>query len=286
MMNKYIMERIVLDCQNNISVRDYFLFYHVSKTTIYHLEKDHKIYVNDKLVMLNEILHKNDKISILLDDIDNNHFKPFKKDIDILYEDDDILIVNKPPFVLIHPDGNSNETIANMVSYYYQKTKQNNGVYVVHRLDYETSGIVVFAKNFLTQTYLSYQLENRLIDKKYICLCHGLINKDGIIDKPIGKDRHQNKQRISKTGKVSKTSYTVLNKNNNQTKLLVTIYSGRKHQIRVHLSSINHPIFGDQIYGIKDNANRLMLHCYQMTFIHPMNLLPFTITCNDSWQNI
>lgn len=263
---------------NNIkfkSLREFFDFYRLSKENVRKLINLNSIYVNGNVV--NELdfhLNKNDLISIEESVVKKNNYIPYKYDLDILYEDNDIVLVYKPKNILVHPDGNSNETLVNALSYYYRNTSV---VFEhLHRLDYETDGIVLFSKNILVHSYLAYLFENREVVKKYICLCHGYFNKTkGFIDGAISKDRHSNnKMIVYKSGKSAFTKYEVLN-NSKISKLLVTIKGGRKHQIRVHLAYIKHPLCGDKLYGINDNFDSLCLSFVYIRFIHPRTLRVF-----------
>lgn len=257
------------------SLKEMLSFYKLSNDNIKKLIYLKAIKVNEEVI--NDIEYKlNKKDLVYIDEllIKQNHYVPYKYDIKVLYEDNDILLVYKPPFMLVHPDGNTNETLVNAVSYYYRN--QDVIFEHLHRLDFETSGIVMFSKNILAHSYLVNLFENREIVKRYICLCHGYFNKNtGYIDKAIGKDRHSNnKQIIFSGGKAAFTKYEVL-ENGKISKLAVEIKGGRKHQIRVHLAHINHPIAGDKLYGIKDNFESLCLEFVYIKFIHPRTLESF-----------
>lgn len=260
---------------SNQTLESFFNFYHLSKQTVSQLAKDKKIFVNDQEVDLNCKLQINDILYI--DFQDHKKIPQYKGKIDIIYEDDDLLIIHKEPNILVHSDGNSIDTLANRISFHYQ-----NEEYCprhIHRLDYETSGMVVFAKNPLALSYLDNLIASHQMKKEYICLCHNAFVKlKGTIDYKIGKDRHENKMRISTTGKEAKTIYQVL-ENGPISKVKVQIVGGRRHQIRVHMASINHPLIGDKLYG-KGEDERLMLHFQKVEFIHPRTLKTFI--CEDN----
>ena len=230
-------------------------------------EKNIKANIYSELIKLcNE--KDNDIIEIDESIIKENKYIPWNKKINVLYEDDDLLIVYKPINMLVHPDGNSNETLVNAVSNYY---KGKNIIFEhLHRLDFETSGMIIFSKNILAHSYMSNLWENHDVLKQYICLCHNHFSiPKGTINKKIASDRHSNKQIISQGGKDAKTIYKVLEEINNISKVNVQIEGGRRHQIRVHLSSIHHPIVGDKLYGIDDKSSRMMLQFYKVGFVHP-----------------
>lgn len=257
------------------NLKDMLSFYKLSNDNVRKLIYLKGIKVNDEIVNnVDYKLNKYDLIYINESLIKQNKYVPYKYDIEILYEDNDIVLVNKPAFMLVHPDGNTNETLVNALSYYY---KDQDVIFEhLHRLDFETSGIVMFSKNILAHSYLVSLFEERKITKKYICLCHGYFqNKEGFIDKPIGKDRHSNnKQIVYKDGKSAYTKYKVI-ENAKISKLEVEIKGGRKHQIRVHMAHIKHPLCGDKLYGIKDNFDSLCLKFVYIKFVHPRTLKEF-----------
>ena len=198
------------------------------------------------------------------------------------YEDDYILIVNKPHKILVHPDGNTSKTLMNAVHNYLSKKVENTFAYPVHRIDFDTTGIVVFAKDPLTLSFLSTEIENHNLIKKYVCLCYNRFpSLSGKIEKNISKDRHSKKQIISKNGKEAISYYKVL-ENGSVSKVEVTIIHGRTHQIRVHMQSINHPLLGDKIYG-KDDGYDLKLHFKNISFFHPFKGEKIFIECEEQF---
>lgn len=199
---------------------------------------------------------------------------PFDKKIDIVFEDKYILAVNKERYLLTHPDDISNqETLVNMVKNYLKKTKQDADCLYLGRLDYETTGLVIFAKDILTHAYLSNLVSQNKLHRSYLAIAKNRFkDESGVIDMPIGRDRHNaKKMRISKTGKVAITKYRVLRKlKNNLSMVELDLLTGRTHQIRLHLSAINHPILGDKLYDINcDTKYPLMLHSSFVKFSLP-----------------
>ena len=160
--------------------------------------------------------------------------------------------------------------MANYIAYYYTKTNQDKTIRHVHRLDTETSGCLVYAKDVLTHSYLSNLFENSKVKKEYTTICYGIIEKSGKIDTPIGRNRHNNLMITTKNGANALTLYKPIKHINGNTLLNVEIKTGRTHQIRVHLSSIKHPIIGDKMYGKPDDVKRVMLHCSHIGFVHPV----------------
>lgn len=255
-------------------------YYKQGKATIHKTILNKKILVNNQPVQLSYVIKENDEITFLDEEI---KIIPYKRNIEILFENDYIIVVNKPANILVHPDGNTNETLQNAVAYYLIKNKKPVFCQAVHRLDYETTGIIIFAKNNLALSFLSYAFENKMIKKEYACLINGKMNPlNGIIDKPIGKDRHSNKQVVCKTGKPAKTIYETIWFKAGISKLKIQIIGGRKHQIRIHFQSAGHPIIGDKIYA-NDNDEQLKLHACKLMFLDPQTYKEITIESKENF---
>ena len=196
--------------------------------------------------------------------------------LDIIYEDNDLLIINKPPFLLTHPTLKKVDiTLANGIVYYFNdKYKKKLVPRFVNRLDMNTSGLIVIAKNAFTQSF--FQSENANIEKKYLAIAEGIIEDNHfIIEKNIYKDGDRLDRIIDERGQYAKTEFKVIErfKNIGVTLVECKLYTGRTHQIRVHLKSINHPIIGDNLYNPESKynkiVNRQMLHSYFLEFNHP-----------------
>jgi len=260
-------------------LRDYLNYFHLSKSNIYKLELYRQVTSDNIIIKSDDLLSVGQSISIQYEPELNTI--AYQGEIEVLYEDDDLLIVNKPAYLLVHTDGQTIDTLTNRVQYYFQSKDMEFDAYPVHRIDYETSGMIIFAKHFLAQSYFSYLFEAQEIKKMYVCVCRNPFKeKEGIINQPIGKDRHTSKQIISPTGKACETRYQVIEEKEGLTKVLVEIKGGRKHQIRVHLASINHPIVGDKLYGVND-YKRMLLHFKHVEFIHPRTMELFVFTAKE-----
>ena len=202
-----------------------------------------------------------------------------KQDIPIpfLYQDEDIAVVNKPYGMVVHPaNGNENGTLVNALLFALSDLSGVGGVKrpgIVHRLDKDTSGVLLVAKNDAAHLHLSAQLQNREMVKHYLAVVEGAMKEPrGEIDKPIGRsDRDRKKMAVVVNGRASQTEWTSLENLRGATLLDVHILTGRTHQIRVHMQSIGHPVAGDPLYGLKHgvSAPRLMLHAYSLSFTHP-----------------
>ncbi|MDR0298657.1 MAG: RluA family pseudouridine synthase [Streptococcaceae bacterium] len=201
---------------------------------------------------------------------------------DVLYENEDVIVVNKPENMKTHANFENEIALQNHVSAYC-----GHDIYVVHRLDFETSGAVLFAKNQFVLPILSSLLEKRAIHREYDAIVHGTFSEERFsINKNIGRDRHDSKKRIvSKQGQIANTQVEVL-KIFKQFSLIHCILStGRTHQIRIHLSSLNHPILGDVLYGGK-SAERMLLHAQKMILTLPFSFEKIEISApSPSFDN-
>jgi len=225
-------------------------------------------------------------ISLRIDASDSTEWLPEKITLDIAYEDEDIIIINKPFGLVTHPGaGNLNGTLANGLLYYDSKLSQLDRSGIVHRLDKNTSGLMVIAKNQKSQKYLVEQLQTHSVQREYSAIVYGHMISGGSIDEPIGRDRKDRiKQAVINGGKNAITHYRVVNRFANHTHVKAILETGRTHQIRVHLSYIGHPLIGDPLYGgsvrfpknasqnIKESLkkfNRQALHSKKLTLSHP-----------------
>ncbi|MDQ1147268.1 23S rRNA pseudouridine1911/1915/1917 synthase [Bacillus sp. SORGH_AS 510] len=209
---------------------------------------------------------------------------PHFHDIDVLYEDDHVIVINKPPFMNTHPNDTNEDhtTLTNALAFYLQAKGENRNIRQVHRLDRDTSGAILFAKHALAGAILDKMLEKREIKRTYIAAVNGVFNqKKGRINAPIGKDRHHaTRRRVSNTGQEAITNYHVLFEDKHKQISIVKCWleTGRTHQIRVHLSHTGHPIIGDILYGGEKKINRQALHAAKLEFHHPIT--QEKITCH------
>ena len=222
---------------------------------------------------------KGDTIIVDLDfDEENSNIVPSKMNLNIIYEDDAILVLNKPAGVAIHPSMRHFEnTLSNGVKYYFDNINLKRKIRPVNRLDSDTSGVVIFAKNEYVHSVLSNEMQKGLFKKEYIAICTGIFDKkDGTINASIGRKNDSIIERcVRDDGQEAITHYRVLNEfcNNDiaYSELLINLETGRTHQIRVHTAYIGHSILGDSLYGNKSNLiNRQALHAYKVEFIHPI----------------
>jgi len=267
MKNKWI-KFYIEEINQGKSIRAFIEDFYVSHKKIYKLSIDHAIKLNDQETNLDTILKAYDVLEIDETSLAPSKVEPYPGEIDIVFEDEDILVLNKPTHLLVYSDGQDYDTLTNRVA---QRMNSYYPILPVHRIDYETSGLVLFAKHPMIQSYLSKLFEIDGMKKTYICLVETPLKQPkGEINQPIARDRHSEKMRVSSNGKEAHTSYEVIGEVEGLTKLKVMISSGRKHQIRVHLRSIGHPVVSDQLYEhINLKYPRLMLHFESIEFIHP-----------------
>lgn len=224
------------------------------------------IYLNGKNLQENKKLKLNNIISVKIpDELPNGLVEHMP--LDILYEDEDIIAINKPPYMVTHTAKDDlSGTLLNYVCGYFDEISLKRKARFANRLDRDTSGIVIIAKSAYAHANISEQFE-RQITKRYLAIVQGILEKkEGLIEKPIARSDDGIKREVNYVlGKYSKTSYKVIREYDNMSLLDVQLFTGRTHQIRVHLKSIGHPIVGDSLYNCKSSfINRQALHCYYM----------------------
>ena len=244
-------------------------------------------HIDDKKPIVDEVISKyglkeKDILSIKAYE-QGRDFIEQESSLEIVYEDDLLCVVNKPSNLIIHPDDKSKKnTLCNYVSYYYQQSHQDLPIRYLHRLDRDTTGLVMFCKCALLQPYFDALIASKEIKKTYLAIIEGhLPQKEMSVNLPIGQDRHsKNKMCISKTGKDALTHFKEIKTNKNYTLVTCQIETGRKHQIRVHLNHLHHPIVGDSLYGkASSKIKRMALHAYCLEFIHPLTYQTIKIEC-------
>lgn len=249
--------------------------FEISDRLLLKLKKNNKIFLNGSSCTIKAEVHPNDIIEVHLDfEEDNSNIIATKMQLNIIYEDDYLLVLNKPAGIPIHPSMQHYEdSLSNGVKYYFDSIKLNKKIRPVNRLDKDTSGIVIFAKNEYIQECLVRQMKNHCFVKEYIAICNGTpANSKGTIEAPISRKPNSIIERcVNPNGDYAVTHYTILKSNSKFSVLHITLETGRTHQIRVHLSYIGNPILGDTLYGSSSNLiARQALHSYKLSFIHPI----------------
>lgn len=232
-----------------------------------------RITVNGCVVKMNYVLRLGNKVEIDTFRDENQNIIPQKMDISVVYEDQDLIVINKPAGIVVHPTRRHPEgTLANGLLYYFKEKGENCIVRLVSRLDMDTSGLILVAKNQFSHMSLARDMKLDSFKKGYLALVKGnLREKAGTIDKPIYRTEEDIRRIIDDRGQRSITHYEVVESFEKGDLIRLQLETGRTHQIRVHLNSIGHPILGDTLYGGEDNniIGRQALHAYKLSFPHP-----------------
>jgi 23S rRNA pseudouridine1911/1915/1917 synthase len=280
----FLTKRVIVNC---------------SRSRIKELIELGHILVNDQKVKPSYILKWGDNISIAIPD---NRELPLAAEnipLNIYYEDEHIIVIDKSAGMIVHPAGKINTgTLVNALLYHCRGKLSGiggtNRPGIVHRLDRETSGLMIIAKTEQAHHFLTQQIKEGKIVKEYIALVHGIIKEEeGYIEAPIGRDRkHRNKMAVSSiASREARTYFKVIKYFDSFTLLLVRLYTGRTHQIRVHLQYLGYPVVGDKVYGLVKEKKEIVLikrqalHSHFLQFNHPVNnqLLSFTSPLPDDF---
>lgn len=273
-----ILEKQVVNIEKGTKIREYLkVELGLSTRLIRSASLGKRIFVNDEVVKMNRVLNEGEIIKIDLAKDESQDIAPEKMDIDIVYEDEDILVVNKKPFMVVHPTKSyQSGTLANVVINYFMESGQNCIVRLVSRLDMNTSGLIIIAKNQFSHGMLSKEMSENKVEKRYLALVHGIMKeKQGTIDLPIYKPEgieNGIRRVIDERGQRSITHYKVVEEYNESSLVECKLETGRTHQIRVHLSHLGHPIYGDTLYGDGDEEDlikRQALHAFGLDFKSP-----------------
>ena len=268
----------------------------LSRSKIQSMIKEQKILVNNKPIKNSYLLKNGDVISTEEYIEEEMKATPEKMDLDIVYEDDDIIVVNKGNGVVVHPAvGNKSGTLVNGLLY-HSKLSDINGEFrpgIVHRIDAYTTGLLVVAKNNEAHLSLAKQLEEKTTTRKYIALVHGIINTDtGTIDAPIGRDLSDRKKMAVTdiNAKNAVTHFKVIERYKDTTLIELKLETGRTHQIRVHMAYIGYPVVNDPVYGKRKliDSTGQCLHAATLGFMHPRTnqYMEFTCPLPECFNNI
>lgn len=232
--------------------------------------------VNGKVIYYTARLTKGDQIDVYKEEPRETSIIPEPMDLKIIYEDLDLLVLDKPPGVVVHPTrGHPTGTILNGVAAYFHQKGEQASVHLVNRLDKDTSGLMVIAKHPFAHSFLAKQLQKKQYIRTYLAIVDGVMKEErGTIDVPIGLAPHSGIQRMVRAdaeGKSAVTHYTVCERLHGATMIKLQLETGRTHQIRVHLAHLGHPLLGDQLYGepLDHGIARQALHASQIELIHP-----------------
>jgi len=251
----------------------------LSRSAVQKLIGDNNITVNNKAINKNYKIKINDEIKVIMPPPQVLDVKAEDIELDIVYEDSDVAVINKPQGMVVHPAaGHYSGTLVNALMNNVEDLSSINGVLrpgIVHRLDKNTSGLLIIAKNDLSHSFLSNCLKEHSINRIYYALVEGVVKNDkGVINAPLGRSEKDRKKRCvtTKNSKEAITNYEVIKRYKKYTLIKLKLETGRTHQIRVHMKHIGHPVVGDDVYGKEDKKFGLkgqLLHSKSIGFIHP-----------------
>ncbi|WHQ36360.1 RluA family pseudouridine synthase [Spiroplasma sp. SV19] len=260
----------------------------LSRTKIQELITARQVEVNDQVVHQNYLVQKGETIIVTLPPVVPTELVPMTVPLTVLYEDDMLLVIDKPNNLVVHPaPGHTNDTLVNVLIARSKAWSTVSGELrpgIVHRIDRQTTGTLIIAKNDFIHQQLQEQIQTKQLQRRYLALVHGnIVENRAKIDAPIGRDLHDRKKMVvtAKNSKKAVTNILVIERFNDYTYIECELETGRTHQIRAHLKYINHPIVGDPLYGMsvdKQEPFGQYLHAYQLTFIHPITKLPITVS--------
>lgn len=278
------MENYLFEIQENQQMRlDKYLaeqFPEQTRSYLQKLIKEGLVLVNGKTVKSGYQLSKGDEVSVTIPEPKELDVEPQKMNLDIVYEDEDVILINKPKGMVVHPaPGHTTDTLVNGLLYHCKDNLSGiNGVArpgIVHRIDRDTTGILIVCKNDMSHNSIAAQLKEHSINRRYRALVHGNLKEDtGTVEGPIGRHPVDRKKMAinERNGKPAVTHYTVLERFGNYTLIECKLETGRTHQIRVHMTSIGHPLVGDEVYGPAKCPFKLQgqcLHAMVLGFVHP-----------------
>ena len=281
---KYIVTNAKYQNINQILKQEF----NISARLQHRLITEKHVLLNNAITDTRASISKNDIITVNLDfEEESENIVATKMNLDIIYEDDAFLILNKPAGIAVHPSIlHYDDSLSNGVKFYFENINLKRKIRPVNRLDLNTSGLIVFAKNEYVQECLIKQMKENTFKKEYIAFVHGILeNKVGTINLPIGRKTNSIIERcISIDGQEAITNYEVLKEFkigfDYISVVKCSLKTGRTHQIRVHMSAIDHPLIGDTLYGVPSPLiDRQALHSYTISFIHPITNQTVSLTC-------
>ena len=289
---------MIIKVEDNITRLDSYLIDKLSKSRskIQDMIKNGDILVNGSSVKPSYVVKIDDVIEVNFKEEEPISAGAEEMDLDIVYEDDDVIVVNKANGVVVHPAvGNTSGTLVNGLLYYSNSLSGLNGEFrpgIVHRIDAYTTGLLMVAKNDKAHEFLAHQLEEKTTHRKYVALVWDVIPNDtGTIDAPIGRDvNDRKKMAVVSGGKHAVTHFKVLKRYKRATLIEVTLETGRTHQIRVHMNYIGHPVVNDPVYGRRKliDESGQCLHAKELGFVHPTThkMMMFSSELPECFLNI
>ncbi|MBC7074816.1 MAG: RluA family pseudouridine synthase [Syntrophomonadaceae bacterium] len=269
----------------------------LSRSMVKNLIGENKVLVNGEARRASYRVKEGEEVIVEVPEVKEVNIRPEKIPLEIIYQDEDLAVVNKPKGMVVHPaHGNWSGTLVNALLYHIKDLSGINGELrpgIVHRLDKDTSGVMVVAKNDAAHRRLAEQIKDHTINREYIALVHGIIKEGlGTIEAPVGRSKaDRKKMAVTAGGKPAVSEYRVIERFDNYTLVKVRLFTGRTHQIRVHFSYIGHPVAGDPLYGPARKHLGLhsqALHAYLLGFQHPSTgeYMEFTSPLPDYFAGI
>lgn len=272
---KRVFEYKITSEHSHKTIKDYlYSVCNMSGTFIKELKKtDDGIMLNGERQIVTKVLNENDTLVITAYEKASETIEPVKLDFDVLYEDEDIIIIDKPPHMPTHPSfGNYGNTLANGLMYYWKQRGEEHIFRAINRLDKDTSGVMCVAKNSHANAILCDSLKSGGLKRRYLAIVCGTLTEDGTVDAPIGREGVIKRQ-VCADGDYAITHYYVKENFGDYTLIELELETGRTHQIRVHMSHIGHPLLGDWLYGVEDKElfPRHALHSCYLELAHPIS---------------
>ncbi|EPY2273849.1 RluA family pseudouridine synthase [Clostridium sporogenes] len=294
MDNKLIF--VVKEINHNIDIKDYLKeIENLSGRFVRKAVRDGRIFVNGEKVIKKHKLAQDDLIEIYMQEDEHQNIEPEDMNIKIVYEDSDIIVINKRPGMVVHPTkSHPTGTLSNGILHHFKKNGEKSIVRLVSRLDRDTSGLIIVAKNQFSHMRLASDMSKDSFRKIYIAVVHGSMKeKEGRINLPIYKEENESIKRIvDERGQESITTYEVLEELSKGSVVKLELETGRTHQIRVHMSHLGHHLYGDSLYGKgeeeKEYIERQALHAYKLEFPHPRtgNILKLQCSLPEDIKNL
>lgn len=270
------MQKIIFVAKNKETIKEVLKKNFISKRAITKLIKA-GIKVNSKIYYKNTILRENDEIEIEIED-ENIDYEPIKSDLEVLYEDRNLLIINKNSGITVN--SKNMENLSNYLAYYFLENGIKSKIRLINRLDMNTSGIMLVAKNKYAQAYYQKEIEENNLIKKYIAFVEGNLKIDKKFEIKLSYDKENKNYIESENGLKAVTIFKSLENNEKYSKIEAQILTGKTHQIRSSLSSLGHPIIGDYLYGSKIKLDRFLLHSYKLVFNEFLTGEKISVTSN------
>lgn len=267
------------------TIFDYLLNIGYSRSIITHIKKtDMGISINNEWMYMNHKLSENEVLKVILEENSSSeHIEPVKHEFEIIFEDEDIIVINKPANMPIHPSiNNYDNSLANALAYYYQSQNENFVFRCINRLDKDTSGLTIIAKNMLSATILYDMVKTRKIKREYLAIVSGKIDSAGTIDAPIARKCDSVIERCVdfEKGQTAITNFSPVISGKDYSLIKLSLKTGRTHQIRVHMKYIGHPLPGDFLYNPDYSLiKRQALHSYRLQFMHPITKEDLDFIC-------